>query len=258
MQFNPLTYLIALPILAGVISLAFPDRMRNITRIFALSVSSVALFVSFYIFTTKPLYWPNISFPVFIADTLAAFIGIGIGLFGFLVTIYSFGCVKKDIGQYFGYLLLTLGSSFGVAFANDFIMLLVFWGFLGLTLYLLVNSQGTPRASAAAKKAIIIIGGTDAFMILGVALIWMMSGSLCMNKIRLELNSVAAVSAYVTIVIACLAKAGAMPFHSWVPDVAEDAPTPVTAYLPASLDKLLGIYLLMRVSLYYPSSARSR
>ncbi len=40
-----------------------------------------------------------------------------------------------------------------------------------------------------------------------------------------------------------------MPFHTWVPDTAEDAPTPVTAYLPASLDKLLGIYLLARISM---------
>jgi formate hydrogenlyase subunit 3/multisubunit Na+/H+ antiporter MnhD subunit len=45
------------------------------------------------------------------------------------------------------------------------------------------------------------------------------------------------------------AKAGAMPFHTWVPDTAEDAPTPVTAFLPASLDKLLGIYFLARITL---------
>jgi formate hydrogenlyase subunit 3/multisubunit Na+/H+ antiporter MnhD subunit len=41
-----------------------------------------------------------------------------------------------------------------------------------------------------------------------------------------------------------------MPFHSWIPDTAEYAPTSVVAYLPASVDKLLGIYLLARVSLY--------
>jgi formate hydrogenlyase subunit 3/multisubunit Na+/H+ antiporter MnhD subunit len=40
-----------------------------------------------------------------------------------------------------------------------------------------------------------------------------------------------------------------MPFHSWIPDCAESAPLPVTAFLPASLDKLLGIYLLARISL---------
>jgi formate hydrogenlyase subunit 3/multisubunit Na+/H+ antiporter MnhD subunit len=49
--------------------------------------------------------------------------------------------------------------------------------------------------------------------------------------------------------IACFAKAGAMPFHTWVPDCAESAPVPVAAFLPAALDKLLGIYLLARICL---------
>jgi formate hydrogenlyase subunit 3/multisubunit Na+/H+ antiporter MnhD subunit len=39
-----------------------------------------------------------------------------------------------------------------------------------------------------------------------------------------------------------------MPFHTWVPDTAEEAPIPVTAYLPASLDKLLGVFFLARIS----------
>jgi formate hydrogenlyase subunit 3/multisubunit Na+/H+ antiporter MnhD subunit len=41
-----------------------------------------------------------------------------------------------------------------------------------------------------------------------------------------------------------------MPFHSWVPDTAEFAPASTTAFLPGSVDKLLGIYVLARVSLY--------
>jgi formate hydrogenlyase subunit 3/multisubunit Na+/H+ antiporter MnhD subunit len=40
-----------------------------------------------------------------------------------------------------------------------------------------------------------------------------------------------------------------VPFHSWIPDSAEYAPVPVMAFLPAALDKLLGIYLLARLSL---------
>ena len=49
--------------------------------------------------------------------------------------------------------------------------------------------------------------------------------------------------------IGALGKAGAMPFHSWIPDAALDAPLPFMAILPASIDKLLGIYLLARISL---------
>ena len=40
-----------------------------------------------------------------------------------------------------------------------------------------------------------------------------------------------------------------MPFHTWIPDAAVDAPLPFMAFLPASLEKLLGIYLLARISL---------
>ena len=42
-------------------------------------------------------------------------------------------------------------------------------------------------------------------------------------------------------------KAGAFPFHTWVPDYSETAPATSSAYLPASLDKLLGIYFLARI-----------
>jgi len=40
-----------------------------------------------------------------------------------------------------------------------------------------------------------------------------------------------------------------MPFHSWIPDAAIDAPLPFMALLPASMEKLLGIYFLARISL---------
>jgi NADH-quinone oxidoreductase subunit L len=40
-----------------------------------------------------------------------------------------------------------------------------------------------------------------------------------------------------------------MPFHSWIPDAAVSAPLPFMAFLPASLEKLLGIYFLARISL---------
>jgi len=49
--------------------------------------------------------------------------------------------------------------------------------------------------------------------------------------------------------IGVLAKSGSGPFHTWIPQAADKAPIPVMAILPASLDKLMGIYLLARVCL---------
>ncbi|MDD4954403.1 MAG: proton-conducting transporter membrane subunit, partial [Candidatus Omnitrophica bacterium] len=132
------------------------------------------------------------------------------------------------------------------------LVLLTSWGFLGLTLYLLIN-MGTKESSKVAKKTFIIVGGTDALMLLGIALIYSLAGTFQIDQVSISLASgyqpLLANAAYLCLAIACFAKAGAMPFHTWIPECAQEAPLPVVAYLPAALDKLLGIYLLARISL---------
>ncbi|MGE5279778.1 MAG: NADH-quinone oxidoreductase subunit L [Deltaproteobacteria bacterium] len=184
-------------------------------------------------------------------DALSGFIGAFVGFFSLLAVIYSFGFMKgrPGLGRYYLYVFLTAAASLAAVFANNLVVFLVFWGFLGMLLYLLIDFGKKERAPATAKKAFIIIGGTDAFMILGVAILWSLSGTLDMDKISVTLDGRWAVAAYLCLAGGAFAKAGAMPFHTWVPDTAEDAPVPVAAFLPASLDKLLGIYFLTRLSL---------
>jgi len=193
----------------------------------------------------------NLTTQFFKFDNLSIFVGIFIGIFFLLITIYSFGFMrqKKRLIHYYSYLILTFISSLGAVFSNNFILFMVFWGFLGLLLYLLIGFAQTENASYTAKKAFIIIGGTDALMLLGLALVWRLTGSLQMDEISITLNTKVAVLAYMCLAAGAFAKAGVMPFHTWVPDTARDAPTPVTAFLPASLDKLLGIYFLARITL---------
>ena len=248
-EFNLLMFLIFCPIAAGLLCLFMPDRLKALTKLIAGVVTLASLGLSIFIFINKPMAWGSGLHTIFIADNLSAFIAIAISVFGLLVTIYSFGFIEKAFGRYFGYVLMTLGSSFGAVYANDLIALTVFWGFLAVLLYLMVSMKDTDRALSSAKKALIMIGGTDAAMLFGIGLIWATSGTFTMSAINLKLDSAFSYLAYFSIVAAAFAKAGAMPFHSWLPDVAEDGPIPVTAYLPASLDKLLGIYLLARVSL---------
>jgi formate hydrogenlyase subunit 3/multisubunit Na+/H+ antiporter MnhD subunit len=184
-------------------------------------------------------------------DNLSSFILLAIGVFIGLILLYSLKFMrgKPHLGQYYLYLILTALASVGVVLANNLILLLVFWGFLGLTLFLLIN-MGGPQASEAAKKTFIIVGGSDCLMLLGIGIIYYLTGTFQMDRIQLTVNSSQLTAvAYLCLAIACFAKAGAMPFHSWIPDCAESAPIPVTAFLPASLDKLLGIYLLARISM---------
>jgi formate hydrogenlyase subunit 3/multisubunit Na+/H+ antiporter MnhD subunit len=200
-------------------------------------------------------------YPWFKLDTLNGFVALAIGLFSVLTLLYSSRYMrgKRGVVQYYVYITLTAITAVLAVLSNNLALLLMLWGFLGLTLYLLII-MGDKDSDAAAKKTFIIIGGSDALMLFGIGIIYYMTGTFQMDKIRLSVVSAAGGSAsgggsylsliaYLCLAIACFAKAGAMPFHSWVPECAKSAPTPVAAYLPASLDKLLGVYLLARVSL---------
>lgn len=191
------------------------------------------------------------GYGVFRFDNLSVFVGIFIVFFSSLIILYSLGFMRqrKGLFRYYLYITLTMAASLGAVFSNNLILFMVFWGFLGLLLYLLIGFGEKKNTTATAKKTFIIIGGADALMLLGLAFIWHLAGTLQMDKMSIALNNKLAIWAYLCLAAGAFAKAGAMPLHTWIPDTAEDAPTPVTAYLPASLDKLLGIYFLARISL---------
>ncbi|MFC1667129.1 NADH-quinone oxidoreductase subunit L [Candidatus Omnitrophota bacterium] len=175
---------------------------------------------------------------------------LGIGFFGALVTLYSlrFMASYKQFRSYYANIIWTIGFSILAAVSNSVIVLLVAWGFLGFTLFMLINAGG-PAAAGISKKTFIIIGGSDSLMILGFAIAWLITGSLTLSSIKITVDNPLSFWAFLLIATGALAKAGAMPFHTWIPDTAKEAPIPVTAFLPASLDKLLGIYLLARLVL---------
>jgi formate hydrogenlyase subunit 3/multisubunit Na+/H+ antiporter MnhD subunit len=82
----------------------------------------------------------------------------------------------------------------------------------------------------------------------GIALAGHLAGTLTISKISLDIAGLGGL-AFILLMIGAISKAGSMPFHSWIPDAALDAPLPFMAILPASLEKLLGIYFLARISL---------
>ncbi len=94
-------------------------------------------------------------------------------------------------------------------------------------------------------------------MILGIAILWATAGTMTMTEIHVKPEGLAAAS-FVLMMIGAIGKAGAMPFHTWIPDAAIDAPVSVMAFIPASLEKLLGIYFLARITLdFFPLEKNS-
>ena len=244
---------IVIPAAAGVIALLVPGKVRWISSLVAVAAAAAEVAVAVVLFPndgTFSLPWVGYGLAFSLKlSRMSAFIVLAIAGFLFLVSLYAASSMAKarSPGPFFAWMLLTAAMASGVALADNLVLLLVFGEGLLLTLFGMI-SAGAGRPYRTAIKAVIIVGATDLCMMLGVMLAGHLAGTFTMSAVRLPVDGVGGV-AFILMMIGALGKAGAMPFHSWIPDAALDAPLPFMAVLPASIDKLLGIYLLARISL---------
>jgi len=265
---NYISVIILLPFVAGIVLFIVPEKFRLLKGIIALLISSIVLFFTIQLYFTqfdpgqinllaldflnrlnKPGFSAGLSdFTMLNPDNLARLIVLMTGLFTFLILVYSIFYITKDrtLKNYYPFVLLTLGVSICTVLADSLILFIFCWGFLGLTLYKLIKGYNEESATAA-KKTFILIGASDSIMILGIGIIWKITGSLNISEISLGTTDAIRIVAFLALLTGSFTKAGAFPFHSWVPDYTQWAPASSSAYLPASLDKLLGIYFLSRI-----------
>ncbi|MBU8891698.1 MAG: hypothetical protein KOO66_02915 [Bacteroidales bacterium] len=265
---NEITYIICLPIFAGILLFAIPEKLKTIKGILASIISLYALYQSILVFNGQvgiydlkqligdsgicQLYANSLNdaakYVTFNIDSLSQLIILFVNIFAFLIVIYSLFYIDKNkkIYNYYAFFLITLGTSNGAVLSNNLLLFLTFWGILGFTLYKLIKGADE-ESSSAAKKTLIIVGASDGIMILGIAIIWKITNTLSINELNLATNNALTVTAFLALLIGSFTKAGAFPFHTWVPDYAKNAPASSSAYMPASLDKLLGIYFLARI-----------
>jgi len=238
---------------------SFFALIKSIKKALSLGFALFTLYLSLKIFLIARLrpisfeimHLDSLSFTLY-ADNLSGFIVLGCSLFATLLVFYSPIALNGFAGSrfYLFYVLLTLASANGVALSHNFFLLIFFWGFLVATLYaMMMISHKNPVA--AAQKAFLIIGVSDIFLLLGFLILFIKFGVTTITLDNpLSLDHRLLILTYILILIGVLAKAGAMPLHSWIPEAAKVAPASTMAFIPASLDKLLGIYLLIRVSYF--------
>ena len=246
---------ILLPAALAVILLLIPRRVRLLREILAVAGSSILVYLAFALFAVKNLEFSvpwlgmGIDFELRLFH-FSSFILLALSGFLFLITLFSTVKMKDAprVREFYAYLFLTAAFANGAALANNFVPLVFFWEGLLVTLYGFITIGGKPTSNRTAVKALLISGFCDFSMIMGIGILWSIAGTLTMSKVSVEPTGLAAV-AFILMMIGAIGKAGAMPFHTWIPDAALDAPVTFMAFLPAAFEKLLGIYLLARISL---------
>ncbi|GJO52207.1 NADH-quinone oxidoreductase subunit N, partial [Mycobacterium marinum] len=136
--------------------------------------------------------------------------------------------------------------------ANDLLTMFVALEVLSLPLYLMCGLARHRRllSQESALKYFLLGAFSSAFFLYGVALLYGATGSLTLTGIRDSLAARSDMSMALVGVgllsVGLLFKVGAVPFHSWIPDVYQGAPTPITGFMAAAT-KVAAFGALLRV-----------
>lgn len=254
---NRLFITVFLPLVVGFMMLFLPGRWRLLAQFLAIVVCGLAFVLSILIFRVGPAGYEGYAFKIagidltlsFAAEPLNKFILVFAMGFGVLITLYSLkamAAATTRFTEYYGAILLTIGGSAGVLLSDNLLLLLIFWEIVTASLYILITTGGK-YSNFAATKSFAMIAASDAALLIGILMIWVQSGSFSISAIHLPTDSTPAIIAFLLLMLAAVTKAGAMPLHTWLPSSGQYAPASVMALLPAAIDKLLGIYLLVLI-----------
>jgi NADH-quinone oxidoreductase subunit L len=197
-----------------------------------------------------------------LVDPLSVFMMLVVSGVGALIVAYSIGYMDGDDEErrYFAYMALFVFSMLLLVQSGNLLLLLVGWGLVGLSSYLLIGFwHDRPTAVAAAKKAFVMNAVGDATMALSLFLLIQRTGSLNFETVFSQAGSLG--GGWTTNLIAlgllggAVAKSAQLPLHTWLPDAME-GPTPVSALIHAATMVTAGVYLIVRTAPLFEQAPR--
>jgi NADH-quinone oxidoreductase subunit L len=186
-----------------------------------------------------------------LVDPLSVVMMLIVSGVGGLIVLYSIGYMDGDDEErrYFAYIAFFVFSMLLLVEGGNLLMLLIGWGLVGLSSYLLIGFwHDRPSAVQAAKKAFVMNAFGDATMALAFFILIAHTGSLSFaTTFNAHLSSTAANFVALGLLGGAVAKSAQIPLQTWLPDAME-GPTPVSALIHAATMVTAGVYLIARTS----------
>ncbi len=248
----PEIVLLALVSIVLVADLFIDDANRATTYF----LSQFSLLITVLVLVAAPHGAPIYTFHnMYVADTLGSVLKVLVLLTVAVVFAYSRTYAQqRDMlkGELFTLMLFaTLGMMVLIS-ANHFLTLYLGLELLALSQYALVALQrDSARATEAAMKYFVLGALASGLLLYGMSMIYGATGQLGLQAVAQALSApgvdhtVAAVG--VVFIVAGLAfKLGVVPFHMWIPDVYEGAPTAMTMFV-GTAPKIAGVAFFVRI-----------
>jgi len=185
-------------------------------------------------------------------DALAMIMTLVIAGIGTLVLLYSaryFPPGDDGAGRYAGSLIAFAGAMLGLVWADNLILLVIFWELTGLLSYVLIaHRTGSRAARMSASQALMVTTAGGLAMLVGVVMLGVTAGTFTLSAIIADPPSGPLITtAIVLMIVGGISKSAIIPFQFWLPG-AMAAPTPASAYLHAATMVKAGIYLFARLA----------
>jgi NADH-quinone oxidoreductase subunit L len=193
----------------------------------------------------------------FLVDPLSTIMLLVVTGVGFVIHLYSIGYMHGDPGytRFFTYMNLFMVSMLLLVMGDNYLVMFVGWEGVGLCSYLLIGFWYEKQsASDAGKKAFIVNRIGDAGFLLGMFLIWSLTGSLSYAEVfQAQLAAPAATAIGLLLFIGAMGKSAQIPLYVWLPDAME-GPTPVSALIHAATMVTAGVYMVARTNALFALS----
>jgi NADH-quinone oxidoreductase subunit L len=201
----------------------------------------------------------------FALDHLSSIMTLIITGIGFLIHVFAIGYMHGDKGfsRFFAYLNFFIALMLILVLADSYPVLFIGWEGVGVASYLLIGFWYTDKNNSdAARKAFIVNRIGDAFLMLGMFLLFMTFHTLNIHDITSSFGSVvipnvttittgiaygspALELAALFLLLGAAGKSAQLPLSTWLPD-AMAGPTPVSALIHAATMVTAGVYLVAR------------
>jgi multicomponent Na+:H+ antiporter subunit D len=252
---------VVLPLLAAPVIVLV--RGRGFAWVATTAVSyaclAVAIGLAVQVATAGPVSYGIGSWPApwgieYRVDALSAFVLVLVSLTASLVAPYAQRSIAAEVAPERAYLMyamycLCLAGLLGITVTGDAFNLFVFLEISALSTYVLIALGRNRRALVAAYQYMLMgtVGAT--FYVIGVGLLYLMTGTLNLvdmaERLREveDLRPVFAALAFITVGIGL--KLALFPLHQWLPNAYAYAPSMATAFIAATATKV-SVYVLLR------------
>src|SRR5262249_22253044 len=229
-------YLVAAICVILLVDVFGGDKHRGLTSTLTLLALAVgaALTVRYGHVTHHVLLFDR----MYVADELGYVLKLAAFLLVAVALLYSRAYLEnRNIlrGEYYVLALTALLGIFVLVSANSLVTVYIGVELLALSVYAMVAFDRDSSVAAESAMKYFVLGAiASGALLYGMSMIYGLSGTLDLGEISSRLHppfSAGVVLGLTFIVVAVAFKLGAVPFHMWLPDVYEGAPTSVTLFI---------------------------